>query len=155
MTLNDMRSLRQRSAQMSRTALEVAKFLEQHARIDRVHYPGLPSHPAHDLAGKYMKIADSNEHGFGYLMSAEIRELRKGTNDNARRFYDSLDMTYRATDLGRVKTVATLNAISTHLQQGEEGRELASLKPNNCRISVGLEDPADIMADLDQALAKI
>jgi cystathionine beta-lyase/cystathionine gamma-synthase len=63
-------------------------------------------------------------------------------------------MAWRATDLGRVKTVATLNAISTHQQQGEEGRALAAIKPNTCRISCGIEHVGDIIADLEQALNK-
>jgi cystathionine beta-lyase/cystathionine gamma-synthase len=64
-------------------------------------------------------------------------------------------MIWRATDLGRVKTVATLNAISTHQQQGEEGRRLAAIKPSTCRIACGVEDPDDIIADLDRALDAI
>ena len=64
-------------------------------------------------------------------------------------------MIWRATDLGRVKTVATLNAISTHQQQGEEGRALASLKSNAIRIAVGIEDPSDVIADIDKGFANI
>ncbi len=60
-----------------------------------------------------------------------------------------------ATDLGRVKTVATLNSISTHHQQGEEGRALAAIKPNVVRISAGIEDPSDIIADLQMGLENI
>jgi cystathionine beta-lyase/cystathionine gamma-synthase len=66
-----------------------------------------------------------------------------------------LQMIWRATDLGRCKTVATLNAISTHSQQGEEGRKLADIKPSTCRIAVGIEDPDDIIKDIEQALDKI
>jgi cystathionine beta-lyase/cystathionine gamma-synthase len=88
-------------------------------------------------------------------LSVDIKEDSPEGWDNARVFYDHLDMIWRATDLGRVKTVATLNAISTHQQQGEEGRRLASIKPSTCRISCGIEDPDDIIADLDRALAAI
>jgi cystathionine beta-lyase/cystathionine gamma-synthase len=62
-------------------------------------------------------------------------------------------MIWRATDLGRIKSVATIPAISTHQQQGEEGRALASLPPNLVRLNVGGEHPRDIIADLEQALS--
>jgi len=152
MVLNDMRTLRMRIAQMSRTALKVAEYLENHPKLESVHYPGLKSYPAHDVAHKYMRLADTDEPLFGYLLSAEIKEDTPDGSENARVFYDHLDMIWRATDLGRVKTVATLNAISTHLQQGEEGRRLAAIKPSTCRIAVGVEDPDDIIADLERAL---
>lgn len=152
MVLNDMRTLRMRVAQMSRTALEVARYLEGHPRVERVNYPGLASYPAHDMARRYMRLVDTDEPMFGFMLSADIREDRPDGSERARKFYDHLDMVWRATDLGRVKTVATLNAISTHQQQGEEGRKLASIKPSTCRISCGIEDPKDIISDLDRAL---
>jgi cystathionine beta-lyase/cystathionine gamma-synthase len=92
---------------------------------------------------------------FGYMLAADIAEADPQDQVNTRTFYDALQMIWRATDLGRVKTVATLNAISTHLQQGEEGRKLASIKPSTCRIACGVEDVGDIIADLDRALAAI
>jgi O-acetylhomoserine/O-acetylserine sulfhydrylase-like pyridoxal-dependent enzyme len=155
MTLNDVRSLRMRIAQMSNTGLEVAKFLESHPKIDKVHYPGLESYPAYETAKKYMKLADTDQSMFSYMMAAEIKEDVPNGSKNSRTFYDALNMLWRATDLGRVKSVATLNAISTHQQQGEEGRKIADIKPNTCRIAVGIEDPADIIYDLEQALDKI
>ena len=155
MVLNDMRTLRMRVAQMSRTTLKVARFLENHPKVERVNYPGLKSYPAHDLANTYMRLVDTDEPMYGYMMAADIREETPDGSANARTFYDHLDMIWRATDLGRVKTVATLNAISTHQQQGEEGRKLASIKPSTCRISCGMEDPDDIIADLSRALDAI
>jgi cystathionine beta-lyase/cystathionine gamma-synthase len=89
------------------------------------------------------------------MLSVEIKEKNAGDSRNARAFYDGLNMIWRATDLGRVKTVATLNAISTHQQQGEEGRAIAAIKPNSVRISMGLEDPVDIIADLELGLKQI
>ena len=89
------------------------------------------------------------------MMAAEIKEETALGSKNSRIFYDALQMFWRATDLGRVKSVATLNAISTHQQQGEEGRKIADIKPSTCRLSVGIEDPADIISDLEQALDKI
>ncbi|MEN8116650.1 MAG: aminotransferase class V-fold PLP-dependent enzyme [Bacteroidota bacterium] len=155
LTLNDLRTLRMRIEYMSRNTMKVAEFLEAHPKIDKVHYPGLESYPAHNLAKKYMVLADDGENMYGYMLAAEIKEKSDGESVNARKFYDALQMTWRATDLGRVKSVATLNAISTHQQQGEEGRSLAAIKPNTCRISCGVENPDDIIADLEQALDKI
>jgi O-acetylhomoserine/O-acetylserine sulfhydrylase-like pyridoxal-dependent enzyme len=155
MVLNDLRTLRMRVAQMSRTTLQVARYLERHPKIDRVNYPGLESYPAHELAKKYMRLADTGEPMYGYMLAVEVKEATPDGSEHARTFYDHLDMIWRATDLGRVKTVATLNAISTHQQQGEEGRKLASIKPSTCRIACGVEDPEDIIADLDRALAAI
>ena len=71
----------------------------------------------------------------------------------ARDVFDRFDMIWRATDLGRIKSVATIPAISTHQQQGEEGRVLAALPANLIRLNVGAEHPRDIIADLDQALS--
>ncbi len=155
LTLNDMRSLRSRIAQMSRSAQQIAEYLESHPKIARVCYPGLKTYHNHALAKKYMQLVDSDENLYGYMLMTEIGEKNENDNSNTRRFYDGLDMIWRATDLGRVKTVATMNAISTHQQQGEEGRALAAIKPNAVRISIGLEDPADIISDLELGLKSI
>jgi O-acetylhomoserine/O-acetylserine sulfhydrylase-like pyridoxal-dependent enzyme len=155
LVLNDLRSLRMRIDRMSDTGLKVATYLENHPKVDRVWYPGLKSYPAHEIARKYMKLADTNENKYSYMMAIELKEKAPMDSINARKFYDALQMIWRATDLGRCKTVATLNAISTHSQQGEEGRKLAEIKPSTCRIAVGIEDADDIIRDLDQALAKI
>ncbi len=155
MTLNDIRSLRMRIAQMSDNTMKLAKFLEAHPKINKVYYPGLKSYPSHNLAKKYMRLVDSNENKYGYMLAAEIKEETSNGHINTHRFYDALEMAWRATDLGRVKTVATLNAISTHQQQGEEGRALSSIKPSTCRISCGIENSDDIIADIAQALDAI
>ena len=155
LALNDFRRLRMKIAQMSRSAQIISEYLESHPLTEMVYYPGLPSYAAHDLAKKYMRLVDSNEPLFGYMLSVEIKEKQAQSTENTRRFYDGLDMIWRATDLGRVKTVATLNAISTHQQQGEEGRELASIKPNTIRISIGIEDPDDIITDLEKGFANV
>ena len=155
LALNDMRSLRMKIAQMSRSTQTVAEYLENHPMVDKVHYPGLKSYASHSLAKKYMKLVDSDENLYGYMLSVEIKEDKDGSTVNTRKFYDGLNMIWRATDLGRVKTVATLNAISTHQQQGEEGRALASIKPNAIRVAVGIEDPSDIITDIEKGFANI
>ncbi len=155
LTLNDLRTLRSRIAQMSRSAMQVAEFLENHSKVDKVFYPGLESYHSHDLARCYMKLVDSEEHLYGYMLMVEIKETSDSDNTNTRKFYDGLDMIWRGTDLGRVKTIATMNAISTHQQQGEKGRQLAAINPNAVRISTGVEHPDDIIADLEKGLNQI
>ncbi|NQU67217.1 MAG: O-acetylhomoserine aminocarboxypropyltransferase/cysteine synthase [Candidatus Marinimicrobia bacterium] len=155
LTLNDLRTLRMRIVQMSKSALTVSKFLQSHSKVSMVSYPGLESFKGRDLANKYLKLVDSDEPMFGYMLMVEIKESDSDSSINTRKFFDGLDMIWRATDLGRVKTIATLNAISTHQQQGEEGRKLAGISPNAVRISIGIEDPQDIIADLDRALNNI
>jgi O-acetylhomoserine/O-acetylserine sulfhydrylase-like pyridoxal-dependent enzyme len=149
--LNEVRTLRLKVAQMSANTMTVAEYLGAHPRVDSVDYLGLPDHPLHGLASRYMHIVDETTPAFGHLMSFNIR----GTADDTRRFFDGLQRTFRATDLGRIKTVATIPAISTHQQQGEEGRKLAGIPPTMVRLCVGAEHPDDTIADLDQALAKI
>ncbi|MFZ5803883.1 MAG: PLP-dependent transferase [Acidobacteriota bacterium] len=159
LTLNDLRTLRSRMDMLSENALLVAEFLESHPKVEKVSYPGLKSHPLHHLARRYMWLVDS-EHDqryrekvnrYGHLLSFCV----KGGHEAARRVLDGLQRIFRATDLGRIKSVATIPAISTHQQQGEEGRKLASIPDNLIRLSVGAEHPDDIIADLDQALARV
>ncbi|HHO55550.1 MAG TPA: O-acetylhomoserine aminocarboxypropyltransferase/cysteine synthase [Trueperaceae bacterium] len=149
MILNDLRSLRSRVKQMSETAMQVATALEANPNVEAVHYPGLKSNQSHEIAKKYMKLVDSDEQQYGYLMGFRVKNGIEAT----RKVFDKFNMIWRATDLGRAKTVATIPAISTHQQQGEEGRELASIPANLIRLSIGLEHAQDIIADLEQALS--
>ena len=149
--LNEMRTLRLKVAQMSANTMQVASFLSDHPKIERVDYLGLEDHPLHDLASRYMAVVDEGTSAFGHLMSFTIR----GSAADARLFFDGLKRTFRATDLGRIKSVATIPAISTHQQQGEEGRKLAGIPPTMVRLCVGAEHPQDTIDDLEQALARI
>ena len=118
MSLNDMRTLRTRMDQLSRNTMAVAEFLSHHPGIERVEYLGLPSHPLHELASKYMWLVDSEhdpQYGervnrYGHLMAFCV----KGGAEVTRKFFDGLQRIWRATDLGRIKSVATIPAISTH-----------------------------------------
>jgi len=159
MTLNDMRTLRSKVDLLSGNAMNVAEFLQDHPGVESVEYLGLPNHPRHELASRYMWLADA-EHDerygrpinrYGHLMSFCV----KGGPDETRQMFDNLQRIWRATDLGRIKSVATIPAISTHQQQGEEARKLAHIPPNMVRLCVGAEHPDDIMADLDQALRAV
>ena len=159
LSLNDMRTLRSKVDMFSRNTMAVSSFLEKHPRIDRVSYLGLESHPLHALASRYLFLADAEHDAaygvptnrYGHLMSFEV----KGGAAAARAMFDALQRIWRATDLGRVKSVATIPAISTHSQQGEAGRSLAGIPANMVRLCVGGEHPDDVCADLEQALAAI
>jgi O-acetylhomoserine/O-acetylserine sulfhydrylase-like pyridoxal-dependent enzyme len=159
LTLNDMRTLRSKMDMLSRNTMKVAEFLERHPAIDSVQYLGLPNHPLHELASRYMWLVDA-EHDeqyrrpvnrYGHLMSFRV----KGGPEAARKFFDGLQRIWRATDLGRIKSVATIPAISTHQQQGQAGRCLANIPPDMVRLCVGGEHPDDVIADLDQALHRV
>jgi len=132
---------------LSRNASKVATFLEGNPSVERVHYPGLSSHPQHEIAKKYMVLADTNENRFGHLLSFEV----KGGHAAARRVLDRLKFIFNATDLGRIKSVAVIPTISTHQQQGEEGRKKARIPANLIRLCVGAEDADDIISELKGA----
>jgi cystathionine beta-lyase/cystathionine gamma-synthase len=152
------RTLRSKMDLLSRNTMQVAEFLQRHPQVESVQYLGLADHPLHELASRYLWLVDAEhdqQYGqpvnrYGHLLSFCVR----GGAEKARTFFDALQRVWRATDLGRIKSVATIPAISTHQQQGEAGRSLAHIPPNMVRLCVGGEHPADVIADLDQALAK-
>jgi O-acetylhomoserine/O-acetylserine sulfhydrylase-like pyridoxal-dependent enzyme len=154
MAINDLRTLRSRMDLLSRNALHVAQFLAQHPAVESVAYPGLADDPGHAVASQYMWLVDEEDdygqaaNRYGHLLAFTVR----GGPAAARCVFDGLQMVWRATDLGRIKSVATIPAISTHQQQGEAGRSLADVPGNLIRLSVGAEHPDDIIGDLDQAL---
>jgi cystathionine beta-lyase/cystathionine gamma-synthase len=88
---------------------------------------------------------------YGHLMSFVV----DGPPESARRVFDRFKLIFRATDLGRIKSIATIPAISTHQQQGEEARQMAGIPPQMIRLCVGAEAPEDVIADLEQALAAL
>jgi O-acetylhomoserine/O-acetylserine sulfhydrylase-like pyridoxal-dependent enzyme len=152
--LNDLRTLRSKMDLVSQNSQQVAEFLAQHPRVYQVDYLGLPSFHFHPLAKEYLKLVDSDDgtgkelNRYGHLMSFRV----DGPPQNARKAFDNFKVIFRATDLGRIKSVATIPAISTHQQQGEEARQMADIPPQMIRLCVGAENPDDIIGDLDQAL---
>jgi len=156
LAINDIRTIRTRMDVMSRSTMKVAEYLSKHKHIEHVDYLGLKNHPLHELAKKYMFLVDAEYddlynkkvNRYGHLMSFRI----KGSPQDTRDVFDEFERIWRATDLGRIKSVATIPAISTHQQQGEEGRELAGIPGNLIRLCVGMEHPDDIIADIDRAL---
>jgi O-acetylhomoserine/O-acetylserine sulfhydrylase-like pyridoxal-dependent enzyme len=155
--LNDLRTLRSKMDLVSANSEKVAEYLSQHPRVYQVDYLGLGGFPLHALAKKYMKLVDSDDgkgkeiNRYGHLLSFRV----DGPPQNARKAFDNLKIIFRAGDLGRIKSIATIPAISTHLQQGEEARAKADVPPQMIRLCVGAENPDDIIADLDQALGSL
>jgi O-acetylhomoserine/O-acetylserine sulfhydrylase-like pyridoxal-dependent enzyme len=159
LTLNDMRTLRSKVDQLSQNSMKVAKFLDKHPKISTVNYLGLENHPLYEVASKYLWLVDSeydDQYGkpvnrYGHLMSFQFA----GGAQAARIFFDNLKRIWRATDLGRIKSVATIPSISTHQQMGEDLRSMASIPQDLVRLCIGAEHPEDMIADLEQALSKI
>ncbi len=155
--INDLRTLRSKMDLVSQNSQKIAEFLNQHPRVYQVDYLGLESFPLHDLAKKYMKLTDSDDgsgkevNRYGHLFSFRV----DGPPENARKVHDNFKLIFRATDLGRIKSLACIPAISTHQQQGEEARKKADIPPQMIRFCVGAENPDDIIADLDQALKSL
>jgi methionine-gamma-lyase len=125
-------------------ALQVARFLEQSAKVDKVYYPGLPSHPQHEFAKRQMK-------GFGGMLSFEL----KGGLAAGQILMNSLSMVSLAVSLGSVDSLIQHPASMTHAAIPREERLVAGITDGLVRLSVGIEDIGDIIKDLEQALAKI
>jgi cystathionine beta-lyase/cystathionine gamma-synthase len=118
----------------------IAQWLEQHRAVRQVYYPGLPSHPQHDLACRQMQ-------GFGGMVSIEL-----GSLERARRFVEGTRIFALAESLGGVESLVGHPATMTHASVPREMREAMGLSDGLVRLSVGIEDPEDLIADLDQAL---
>ena len=122
-------------------ALAVAEALEANPEVETVRYPFLPSHPQYELARKQMKA------GGGI-----VTFVLKGGYDRAKRFLDALEMLCITSNLGDSRSIATHPASTTHSKLSEAERLQLGIQPGSIRISVGLEDVADIIGDLEQAL---
>ncbi len=136
-----LESLSLRMERHSSNAMKVAKFLEDHPKIEAVSYPGLPSHPQHEAAKKTMSAYSS-------MMSFNV----KGGLESTRKVIDNLSIAVHTTHLGSSQTVAIQPAATTHYQLGPEERAKAGVPDNMIRYSAGLEDAQDLMDDLDNAL---
>ena len=140
--LKGMETLSIRMEAQSRNALELASWLESHPGVDKVHYPGLPSHPQHQLALRQQKTG-------GAIVSFEA----KGGKEGAWRVIDGTKMISITANLGDTKTTITHPASTTHGRIGPEARERAGIKDGLLRIAVGLESVDDLRADLDRGLS--
>ena len=142
--LRGLRTLDMRVAQHNRNAQAVAEYLAQHDRVRRAYYPGLPSHPGHDLARRQMR-------GFGGLLSFEI----DGGFDDARRTVENLRLFRTAASLGGIESLAAQPAAMwPDVGESERAREMGAA-PSLVRLSVGCENAGDLIDDLERALAQL
>jgi cystathionine gamma-lyase len=127
--------------------MQLAKWLEQHPRVRRVIYPGLPSHPQHELARRQMTI--EGEPAGGGIISVDLEGDLSGT----RRMMESLSVFTLAESLGGVESLANHPAIMTHASVPSELRAELGITDTLVRLSVGIEDVADLQEDLENSLA--
>ena len=140
--LKGMETLNIRMEAQSRNALELAQWLEGHPGVDKVHYPGLASHPQHQLALRQQKTG-------GAIISFEV----KGGREGAWRVIDGTRLVSITANLGDTKTTITHPASTTHGRIGAEARARAGIKEGLLRIAVGLESVDDLRNDLDRGLS--
>lgn len=141
LVLRGLKTLAIRMRQHEKNAKEVAKFLEKHSNVESVIYPGLKSHPQHSLAKKQMS-------GFGGMITFFV----KGGLTESRRFLKKLKVFALAESLGGVESLVDHPGIMTHASVSKKEREALGITDNLIRLSVGIEDIEDLLADLKQAL---
>lgn len=141
--LRGVKTLAVRMEQHDRNGRKVAEYLSKHIKVLKVFYPGLPDHPQHELAKRQMT-------GFGSMIAFET-----GSLENANKMLRQVRVCCLAESLGGVETLISHPATMTHAGVGAEGRRKIGITDGMVRISVGIEDVDDILADLDQALAAI
>lgn len=139
--LRGMKTLHLRIERQNSSALAIARFLKDHPHVTAVHYPGLESHPEHAIARKQMR-------GFGGILSFEL----SGGVKAMRRMLPRLRYAHLAANLGSVETVAGPPSTTSHVELSAEERADAGIPEGLVRYSVGIENPEDLIADLEQAL---
>ena len=138
--LRGTKTLTVRMAQHNANGMALAEFLATHPKVKQVIYPGLPSHPQHELAKRQMR-------GFGGMVSFDV-----GTFEAARRVCNRVRLMSLAESLGGVETLISHPATMTHASVPAERRQAIGLTDSLVRISAGIEDVADLIDDLKQAL---
>lgn len=138
-----MKTLGLRVKAQNRNAKKLAKFLDKHPKVERVYYPGLKSHPGHDIAKKQM-------HGFGGMISFELKDTY-----NPEVFMKHLEIVKPSLSLAGVESTILSPALTSHFLVPKEEREKQGVTEGLLRFSVGIEDKNDLMADLEQALEKL
>jgi cystathionine beta-lyase/cystathionine gamma-synthase len=141
--LRGLKTLDVRVERACRNAMRIAEALTKHPKVARVYYPGLPSSESHELARRQMK-------GFGMMVSFDLR----GEGRAAERFIDSLKLWYLAASLGGVESTVSYPVLTSHIGLSAKQLELLGVSPAMVRLSVGIEDADDLVADIEQALAR-
>jgi cystathionine gamma-synthase len=137
-----VKTLKLRIERASKTAREVAEWLEDHPRVEKVYYPGLPSHPDHETARRLFNGI------YGGVVSFEV----KGGQEAALRVIERVKVAVPSPSFGATETLLSYPEWSSHRELPEEERRALGITPGLLRLSVGLEDPEDIIEDLSQAL---
>jgi len=144
LALRGLMTLELRMERHSRSAQTLAEFLEGRPKVERVHYPGLPSHPHHEVARRLLP------RGFGGMLAFEI----EGGVEAGMRFCDALELAWIATSLGGTHTLVGHAASTTHRQMDPAARRAAGIADGLVRVSVGLEAVEDLIEDFQRALEK-
>ncbi len=144
LAMRGIKTLAVRMQTHQKNALALAQFLEKHPKITRVNYPGLPSHPQHELAKKQTS-------GFGGMISFEI----KGGENAVRKLFANLKLYLLAESLGGVETLIEHPKTMTHVSMTKEEQEAAGITESLIRLSVGIENVDDLIEDMEQALNSI
>ena len=147
--LRATKTLHLRLQRQNQNALEIARFLSQHAKVESVIYPGLESHPHHELARRQQRDPEGRP-GFGGMLSFEL-----GTFERARQLLENVRLFSLAESLGGVESLISHPASMTHASVPPEERRKIGLTDGLVRISTGVEDVGDLLADLEQALARL
>ncbi len=138
-----VKTLALRMERADRGARRVAGLLDRHPKVERVYYPGLPSHPQHELAKRQM-------HGFGGMVSFDLADFGA-----AKRLLDAVQVCTLAESLGGVETLISNPASMTHASIPRQEREARGVRDGLVRISIGVEAPEDILSDLEAALERV
>ena len=141
--LRGLKTLPLRMDRHCSSAAKIAEFLAGHDKVGKIYYPGLPSHPGHELAAKQMRL-------FGGMVGFDV-----GSFDAAKKFLDGLEICVQAVSLGDVITLIEHPASTTHHAYPEEDLAEVGLSQGYVRLSVGLEDPGDLISDLAAGLKRI
>jgi len=143
MTLRGIRTLHARLRSHAENAAALAELLVRHPAVSRVHYPGLPGHPGHEIACR-------QQSGFGGMLSFELA----GGEPAVRAFLEGLELFFLAESLGGVESLVAHPASMTHAAMDPEARRIAGISDTLLRLSVGIEDAGDLVADLEAALER-
>ena len=144
LTSRGVKTMALRMERSQASAMKIAQYLEKHPKIEWVKYPGLPSHPQHELAKRQMT-------GFGTMMSFEV----KGGMEAGEKLMNNVHLAMLAVSLGGVETLIQHPASMTHAALSKHDREDAGITDGLVRFSIGIEEVEDIIADLEEALGKI
>ncbi|HEY3360451.1 MAG TPA: O-acetylhomoserine aminocarboxypropyltransferase/cysteine synthase family protein [Methanosarcina sp.] len=143
--LQGLETLHLRMQRHSENALKVAEYLSNHSKVSWVNYPGLPDHPSHELASKYLKG------GYGALLGFGV----KGGVEEGKKFINSVKLLSHVANIGDSKSLVIHPATTTHQQLTPAEQEANGVTPDYIRLSIGTEDIEDIISDIEQALEQV